>query len=36
MVQLKPVTPENIDAVLALDVREDQKGFVSSTAESLA
>ena len=36
MVQLKPVTPENIDAVLALDVREDQRGFVSSTAESLA
>ena len=36
MVQLKQVTPENIDAVLALDVREDQRGFVSSTAESLA
>ena len=36
MVQLEQVTKENIDAVLALDVNEDQKGFVSSTAESLA
>ena len=36
MVQLEQITKENIDAVLALDVNEDQKGFVSSTAESLA
>ena len=36
MVQLKPVTKENLDAVLALRVKENQKGFVSSTAESLA
>ena len=36
MVQLEQITKENIEAVLALDVNEDQKGFVSSTAESLA
>ena len=36
MVQLKPVTKENLDAVLALAVDESQAGFVSTTAESLA
>lgn len=36
MVQLKPVTKENIDEVLALGVNEDQRSFVSTTAESLA
>lgn len=36
MVNLKPITKENIDDVLALKVREDQNGFVSTTAESLA
>ena len=36
MVHLEPVTQENLDAVLALTVRECQKGFVSSNAESLA
>ena len=36
MIRLKPVTKENIEDVLALRVREDQKGFVISTAESLA
>ena len=35
-VQLKPVTKENLDAVLALRVEEGQEGYVSSTAESLA
>ena len=36
MVYLKEVTKENIDEVLELSVREDQKSFVSTTAESLA
>ena len=36
MVHLKQVTKENLDAVLALNVNDDQKRFVSSTAESLA
>ena len=36
MVQLKPVTPENLEAVLALELKEDQRGFVSLPAESLA
>ena len=35
-IQLKPVTKENLDAVLALRVSEAQKTFVSTTAESLA
>ena len=36
MVQLKPVTKENLDAVLELQVEDRQKGYVSTTAESLA
>ena len=36
MVQLKPVSQENLDAVLELQVEDGQKGFVSTTAESLA
>ena len=36
MINLKPVTKENLDDVLALRVAEAQKGFVSSNAESLA
>ena len=36
MVHLKPVTKENLDAVLMLRVNENQKDFVSSTAEALA
>ena len=36
MVQLKPVTRENLDAVLGLEVNDSQKGYVSTTAESLA
>ena len=36
MIQLKPVTKYNLDEVLALKVDENQKGFVSSPAESLA
>ena len=36
MVHLKPVTAENLDAVLMLKVNDDQKRFVTSTAESLA
>ena len=36
MVQLKPVTGDNLEAVLALKVHESQAGFVSTTAESLA
>ena len=35
-VHLVPITKDNIDEVLALRVREDQKNYVSSTAESLA
>ena len=36
MIELEQVTKENIGAVLALDVDESQRRFVSSTAESLA
>ena len=36
MIQLKPVTRDNIDEVLALKVKESQAGYVSTTAESLA
>ena len=36
MIHLEPITRENLDAVLALRVREDQRGFVSTPAESLA
>ena len=36
MVHLKQVTKENLDAVLALNVNDDQKHFVSSAADSLA
>ncbi len=36
MISIKAVTKENIDDILALRVRDDQKGFVISTAESLA
>ena len=36
MVRLEPVTKENLEAVLALRVREGQESFVSTTAESLA
>lgn len=36
MAELRPVTVENLDAVLALKVDESQEGFVSTTAESLA
>ena len=36
MVQLKPVTKENLEEVLSLAVNDDQQGFVSSTAVSLA
>lgn len=36
MVQLRPVTRDNLDAVLALRVGSGQRGFVSSVAESLA
>ena len=36
MTELKPVTKENLDAVLGLKVKEGQEGFVSTTAESLA
>ena len=35
MIRLEPVTKENLDAVLALSVHDSQKGFVSTTAESL-
>ena len=35
-IHIVPVTKENLDDILALRVREDQEGFVSSTAESLA
>ncbi len=36
MVQLREITKENIEDVLALKVRDDQKAYVSSVAESLA
>ena len=36
MIQLKPVTKENIDDILALRVNENQERFVTSNAESLA
>ena len=36
MIRLTPVTKDNLDEVLALKVREDQRRFVSSNAESLA
>ncbi len=36
MINLKPVTKDNLDDVLALKVAETQKGFVSTNAESLA
>ena len=36
MVCLKPVSRENLDEVLGLRARDDQKSFVSTTAESLA
>lgn len=36
MVYLKEVTAENLDEVLRLEVRDDQKSFVSSPAVSLA
>ena len=35
-VHLEPITKENIEEVLALHVRKDQRNYVSSTAESLA
>ena len=35
-IQIKPVTKENLDAVLALKVSQSQTGFVSTTAEALA
>ncbi|MBQ5311777.1 MAG: GNAT family N-acetyltransferase [Oscillospiraceae bacterium] len=33
---LRPVTKDNIDELLALEINDDQKGFVSTVAESLA
>ena len=36
MVQLKKITRDNLDAVLALSVAEHQKSYVSTPAESLA
>ena len=36
MTELRPVTRENIEALLALKVHEHQKSFVSTAAESLA
>ena len=36
MITLQEITRENIDAVLALRVDENQRDFVSSNAESLA
>ena len=36
MIQLKPVTGDNLEDVLALKVYENQEDFVSTTAESLA
>ncbi|HAH18750.1 MAG TPA: N-acetyltransferase [Eubacterium sp.] len=36
MISLKEITIENLDDVLALSVNDNQKGYVSTTAESLA
>ena len=36
MAELRAVTRENIDELLALGVREDQKSFVSTVGDSLA
>jgi diamine N-acetyltransferase len=36
MIHLESVTQNNIDELLGLSVREDQRSFVSSVAESLA
>ncbi|MCR5283322.1 MAG: GNAT family N-acetyltransferase [Lachnospiraceae bacterium] len=36
MITLKPVTQENLEEVLSLHIKEEQRGFVSSPAESLA
>lgn len=36
MVQLKKITKDNLDEVLALSVAEHQKSFVSTVADSLA
>ena len=36
MVSIKSITTENLDEVLSLSVYEDQRGYVSTTAESLA
>ena len=36
MVQIRPVTKENLDKVLSLRINDDQAGYVSTTAESLA
>ena len=36
MIKLCEITKDNLDEVLALNVSEHQKGFVSSTAASLA
>ena len=36
MIELKPITKDNLEDILALDVREEQKSFVSSTACALA
>ncbi|MCR5411040.1 MAG: GNAT family N-acetyltransferase [Lachnospiraceae bacterium] len=36
MIHLEPVTKDNIEGLLKLTVKEDQKAFVSTVAESLA
>ena len=36
MVHLEPVTKDNLDNLLRLKVRDSQKSFVSTTAESLS
>ncbi len=36
MVQLKPITPDNLDRILSLQVSPEQAGYVSSNAHSLA
>lgn len=36
MVQLREITPDNLEAVLALQIAPEQAGYVSSNAHSLA
>ena len=36
MVELRPITKENLDDMLSLDIRDDQRAYVSPVVHSLA